>query len=241
MFFHSYHSENPKDKTLYHYYDRVRSECSYYARSERKTTGGHKFLTEKAIFAKWASIYNITFHRPSWEGHLAERQNLSSSIDSPYKRIYHYLQWKKEHEGSTNVSKELLSKPSAPKPANFSIHNKFTAKSSKAANIEPPPAAAVAVVADDNTPSASAGSNETMRSDSIVAYEVEGAGLVLVDRRTGKSAKGWTITPNSVKKTTNTRVKNRPAPVIKQKPKQNSDDNSTNEDVKANLHDSGGR
>ncbi|KAK1148604.1 alpha-N-acetylgalactosaminide alpha-2,6-sialyltransferase 3-like isoform X1 [Acipenser oxyrinchus oxyrinchus] len=32
----------------------------------RKQPGGHRFITEKAIFAKWATRKNLTFSNPSW-------------------------------------------------------------------------------------------------------------------------------------------------------------------------------
>lgn len=28
--------------------------------------GGHRFITEKAIFSRWAEMFNIHFHHPKW-------------------------------------------------------------------------------------------------------------------------------------------------------------------------------
>ncbi|XP_071484576.1 alpha-N-acetyl-neuraminyl-2,3-beta-galactosyl-1,3-N-acetyl-galactosaminide alpha-2,6-sialyltransferase-like isoform X1 [Diadema antillarum] len=69
MIYDDYCKEHPKDTTYYHYFDKVKRECAYYKRSEKKLTSGHKFMTEKVAFARWASLYNIRFHLPSWANH----------------------------------------------------------------------------------------------------------------------------------------------------------------------------
>ncbi|XP_041098813.1 alpha-N-acetyl-neuraminyl-2,3-beta-galactosyl-1,3-N-acetyl-galactosaminide alpha-2,6-sialyltransferase isoform X4 [Polyodon spathula] len=51
----------------YHYYENGRlDECQMYRAHEKAATGGHRFITEKAIFAKWATRKNLTFSNPSW-------------------------------------------------------------------------------------------------------------------------------------------------------------------------------
>ncbi|XP_071477668.1 alpha-N-acetyl-neuraminyl-2,3-beta-galactosyl-1,3-N-acetyl-galactosaminide alpha-2,6-sialyltransferase-like [Diadema antillarum] len=79
--------ENPNATTLYHYYelDGLR-ECDYYKRSEEKLTSGHKFITEKAVFARWATKFNIEFHWPAWNLTNIPR---NASIETPFlKRFY---------------------------------------------------------------------------------------------------------------------------------------------------------
>ncbi|XP_072045288.1 uncharacterized protein [Amphiura filiformis] len=185
MVYDGYCDEHPKDKTLYHYYDRVRSECSYYSKSERRAKGGHKFLTEKAIIGKWASFYNITFRRPSWEDHMA-RYNRSSSIDSPYKRIYHYLQWKKENEDSKNQtgskSDENVKQGSTKEVANITIRNNKKTGGDKTRVIP-------LHTGDKDDSLAIASGNETMKSENIMAFSIDGAEVVVVDRETGKTVK----------------------------------------------------
>ncbi|XP_054614225.1 alpha-N-acetyl-neuraminyl-2,3-beta-galactosyl-1,3-N-acetyl-galactosaminide alpha-2,6-sialyltransferase isoform X1 [Dunckerocampus dactyliophorus] len=51
----------------YHYYERGRmDECRMYRIHERTRRGGHRFITEKAIYAKWASCHKMEFKHPSW-------------------------------------------------------------------------------------------------------------------------------------------------------------------------------
>ncbi|XP_043941786.1 alpha-N-acetylgalactosaminide alpha-2,6-sialyltransferase 3-like [Protopterus annectens] len=50
----------------YHYYEPGREECDEYFLHETAPYGGHRFITEKAVFAKWARQRNITFMYPSW-------------------------------------------------------------------------------------------------------------------------------------------------------------------------------
>ncbi|XP_077352685.1 alpha-N-acetyl-neuraminyl-2,3-beta-galactosyl-1,3-N-acetyl-galactosaminide alpha-2,6-sialyltransferase isoform X2 [Festucalex cinctus] len=51
----------------YHYYGRASSdECLMYKAHERKRRGGHRFITEKAIYAKWAARGKMEFRHPSW-------------------------------------------------------------------------------------------------------------------------------------------------------------------------------
>ncbi|XP_070811954.1 alpha-N-acetyl-neuraminyl-2,3-beta-galactosyl-1,3-N-acetyl-galactosaminide alpha-2,6-sialyltransferase [Pituophis catenifer annectens] len=65
-------SENHcKDKNQppvpYHYFEKGRlDECRMYQAHERAARGGHRFITEKAVFSRWAKKRNIIFTHPSW-------------------------------------------------------------------------------------------------------------------------------------------------------------------------------
>ncbi|KAM8930150.1 alpha-N-acetylgalactosaminide alpha-2,6-sialyltransferase 3 [Pelodytes ibericus] len=50
----------------YHYYEPGRYECDEYILHEKAPYGGHRFITEKRVFAKWAKVHNITFTHPDW-------------------------------------------------------------------------------------------------------------------------------------------------------------------------------
>ena len=56
----------------YHYYTEPNSnnpnpmECKYYMKSESRPTTGHKLITEKAIFARWATRRHLQFLWPKW-------------------------------------------------------------------------------------------------------------------------------------------------------------------------------
>ncbi|XP_032088287.1 alpha-N-acetyl-neuraminyl-2,3-beta-galactosyl-1,3-N-acetyl-galactosaminide alpha-2,6-sialyltransferase [Thamnophis elegans] len=51
----------------YHYFEKGRlDECRMYQAHERAARGGHRFITEKAIFSRWAKKRNIVFTHPSW-------------------------------------------------------------------------------------------------------------------------------------------------------------------------------
>ena len=129
----------------------------------------------------------MTFHRPSWDGHLA-RQNLSSAIDSPYKRIYHYLQWKQEQDKLNQTVKDHEDNDNdtipREKSANVTIRNKPPSKGKpKRSNIVP--------VVEDTRKNDSAGKglgNETMKSENIVAMK-DADGVMVLDRETGVAVK----------------------------------------------------
>ncbi|KAM9326347.1 alpha-N-acetylgalactosaminide alpha-2,6-sialyltransferase 6 [Gastrophryne carolinensis] len=55
-------------KMPYHYYEPKSSdECTIYIQNERGRRGNHhRFITEKLVFARWASVYNISFSHPEW-------------------------------------------------------------------------------------------------------------------------------------------------------------------------------
>ncbi|XP_069039549.1 alpha-N-acetyl-neuraminyl-2,3-beta-galactosyl-1,3-N-acetyl-galactosaminide alpha-2,6-sialyltransferase [Lepisosteus oculatus] len=63
----NYCSQTNHTAVPYHYYERGKmDECHMYKAHERAPRGGHRFITEKAIFAKWATRKKIEFLHPSW-------------------------------------------------------------------------------------------------------------------------------------------------------------------------------
>ncbi|XP_076828491.1 alpha-N-acetylgalactosaminide alpha-2,6-sialyltransferase 3 isoform X2 [Brachyhypopomus gauderio] len=55
-------------KVPYHYYEAgSRDECAEYLLHESAPYGGHRFITEKAVFAKWAKTHPIKFFYPEWQ------------------------------------------------------------------------------------------------------------------------------------------------------------------------------
>ncbi|XP_019639888.1 PREDICTED: alpha-N-acetyl-neuraminyl-2,3-beta-galactosyl-1,3-N-acetyl-galactosaminide alpha-2,6-sialyltransferase-like [Branchiostoma belcheri] len=68
-----YCRNHPDDQTFYHYFTGRRyrmedyKECAYQNEQQDFRGGSHKYLTEKAIFARWAPLNNITFINPSWD------------------------------------------------------------------------------------------------------------------------------------------------------------------------------
>ncbi|CAI9554945.1 unnamed protein product [Staurois parvus] len=51
----------------YHYYEKGRlDECTTYLMHERATRGAHRFITEKAVFSRWALKKHIHFMHHSW-------------------------------------------------------------------------------------------------------------------------------------------------------------------------------
>lgn len=53
-------------KVPYHYYETGKDECNEYFLHERAPYGGHRFITEKKVFAKWAEKHRIIFTHPNW-------------------------------------------------------------------------------------------------------------------------------------------------------------------------------
>ncbi|XP_062353586.1 alpha-N-acetylgalactosaminide alpha-2,6-sialyltransferase 3 isoform X2 [Cinclus cinclus] len=53
-------------KVPYHYYEPGRDECEEYFLHENAPYGGHRFITEKKVFAKWAKKQTIIFTHPNW-------------------------------------------------------------------------------------------------------------------------------------------------------------------------------
>ncbi|XP_022091565.1 alpha-N-acetylgalactosaminide alpha-2,6-sialyltransferase 3-like [Acanthaster planci] len=71
----------------YHYWQTALgpSECDQYKSHEYAKKGGHRFITEKAIFQRWALLYNITFHNPGWN--LDKRKHSPNKpINTPFMR-----------------------------------------------------------------------------------------------------------------------------------------------------------
>lgn len=53
----------------YHYFEKGRlDECRMYLMHEQARRAGHRFITEKAIFSRWAKRRNIVFNHSSWAG-----------------------------------------------------------------------------------------------------------------------------------------------------------------------------
>lgn len=53
-------------KVPYHYYEQGKDECNEYLLHEHAPYGGHRFITEKRVFAKWAKKHRIVFTHPNW-------------------------------------------------------------------------------------------------------------------------------------------------------------------------------
>ncbi|XP_071847524.1 alpha-N-acetylgalactosaminide alpha-2,6-sialyltransferase 3-like isoform X2 [Apostichopus japonicus] len=84
MVHENYCDENPDSTVKYHYFQTwdVPTECGYYNSHENTVyVGGHRFITEKAIFARWARMFNIHFHNPGWKP--SELKN-KESLDTPF-------------------------------------------------------------------------------------------------------------------------------------------------------------
>ncbi|XP_063266120.1 alpha-N-acetyl-neuraminyl-2,3-beta-galactosyl-1,3-N-acetyl-galactosaminide alpha-2,6-sialyltransferase [Prinia subflava] len=65
----SYCREKNHSSVPYHYFEKGRlDECKMYLMHERASRAGHRFITEKAIFSRWAKRRNIVFQHPSWAG-----------------------------------------------------------------------------------------------------------------------------------------------------------------------------
>ncbi|XP_022098414.1 alpha-N-acetyl-neuraminyl-2,3-beta-galactosyl-1,3-N-acetyl-galactosaminide alpha-2,6-sialyltransferase-like isoform X2 [Acanthaster planci] len=77
----------------YHYYEPNKlRECSYYNKSEIRLTGGHLFITEKAVFARLAAKRHIKFKHPSWP-----RRDFGTAVtlDTPFLQRYRQKRQKK--------------------------------------------------------------------------------------------------------------------------------------------------
>nr|XP_056716531.1 alpha-N-acetyl-neuraminyl-2,3-beta-galactosyl-1,3-N-acetyl-galactosaminide alpha-2,6-sialyltransferase [Euleptes europaea] len=65
----SYCRDKSQPPVPYHYFEKGRlDECRMYLAHERAARGGHRFITEKAVFSRWAKKRNIVFAHPSWPG-----------------------------------------------------------------------------------------------------------------------------------------------------------------------------
>ncbi|XP_063955275.1 alpha-N-acetyl-neuraminyl-2,3-beta-galactosyl-1,3-N-acetyl-galactosaminide alpha-2,6-sialyltransferase-like isoform X1 [Lytechinus pictus] len=66
----NYCERNIDSKIRYHYFQTWDNptECDYYkSHEDTRYLGGHRFITEKAIFSRWGAMFNLTFHQPDWE------------------------------------------------------------------------------------------------------------------------------------------------------------------------------
>ncbi|NXK60742.1 SIA7D sialyltransferase, partial [Sylvietta virens] len=53
----------------YHYFEKGQlDECKMYLMHEQAHRAGHRFITEKTVFSRWAKRRNIVFNHPSWAG-----------------------------------------------------------------------------------------------------------------------------------------------------------------------------
>ncbi|KAM9820923.1 alpha-N-acetyl-neuraminyl-2,3-beta-galactosyl-1,3-N-acetyl-galactosaminide alpha-2,6-sialyltransferase [Neosynchiropus ocellatus] len=51
----------------YHYYDTKKTnECIMYRIHEHQSRGGHRFISEKTMFARWSKLHDIQFRHPTW-------------------------------------------------------------------------------------------------------------------------------------------------------------------------------
>ncbi|NXO21626.1 SIA7D sialyltransferase, partial [Cisticola juncidis] len=65
----NYCREKNHSSVPYHYFEKGRlDECKTYLMHERARRAGHRFITEKAVFSRWAKRRNIVFQHPSWAG-----------------------------------------------------------------------------------------------------------------------------------------------------------------------------
>ncbi|KAM9326946.1 alpha-N-acetyl-neuraminyl-2,3-beta-galactosyl-1,3-N-acetyl-galactosaminide alpha-2,6-sialyltransferase [Gastrophryne carolinensis] len=64
----NYCRDRSRPSVPYHYYEKSKlDECTTYLMHERATRGAHRFITEKAVFSRWAHKKQIHFMHPSWE------------------------------------------------------------------------------------------------------------------------------------------------------------------------------
>ncbi|KAM9067573.1 alpha-N-acetyl-neuraminyl-2,3-beta-galactosyl-1,3-N-acetyl-galactosaminide alpha-2,6-sialyltransferase isoform X1 [Sarcophilus harrisii] len=64
----SYCREKSPPSVPYHYFEKGKlDECHTYLVHEKAPRGAHRFITEKAIFSRWAKKKPIIFTHPSWQ------------------------------------------------------------------------------------------------------------------------------------------------------------------------------
>ncbi|XP_027725391.1 alpha-N-acetyl-neuraminyl-2,3-beta-galactosyl-1,3-N-acetyl-galactosaminide alpha-2,6-sialyltransferase [Vombatus ursinus] len=64
----SYCREKSPPSVPYHYFEKGKmDECHTYLVHEKAPRGAHRFITEKAIFSRWAKKKSIVFTHPSWQ------------------------------------------------------------------------------------------------------------------------------------------------------------------------------
>ncbi|XP_033097066.1 uncharacterized protein LOC117101236 isoform X2 [Anneissia japonica] len=82
----NYCNNRINDSTPYHYYESDGLlECDYYKASEEQLRYGHLFVTEKAVFGRWAVKHNIAFHYPEWN---LTRINTTAPLETPFVKMY---------------------------------------------------------------------------------------------------------------------------------------------------------
>lgn len=60
-------SEKSPRSVPYHYFEKGRlDECQMYRLHEQAPRSAHRFITEKAVFSRWAKKRPIVFAHPSW-------------------------------------------------------------------------------------------------------------------------------------------------------------------------------
>lgn len=60
----------------YHYFEKGRlDECQMYLAHERAPRSAHRFITEKAVFSRWAKKRPIVFAHPSWRTQWPHRHS----------------------------------------------------------------------------------------------------------------------------------------------------------------------
>ncbi|XP_068011762.1 alpha-N-acetyl-neuraminyl-2,3-beta-galactosyl-1,3-N-acetyl-galactosaminide alpha-2,6-sialyltransferase [Melanerpes formicivorus] len=65
----NYCREKNHTSVPYHYFEKGQlDECKMYLMHERARRAGHRFITEKAIFSRWAKRRHIIFAHPPWAG-----------------------------------------------------------------------------------------------------------------------------------------------------------------------------
>ncbi|KAJ8040730.1 Alpha-N-acetylgalactosaminide alpha-2,6-sialyltransferase 5 [Holothuria leucospilota] len=96
---------HPNDTTPYHYYEPYdKTECSYYKVSEEKLHIGHKFITEKAVFERWANKYKISFLYPHW---LANSSKINKTLETPFLKRYNEAKKKGHIRLASNGSRVI--------------------------------------------------------------------------------------------------------------------------------------
>ncbi|XP_022086402.1 alpha-N-acetyl-neuraminyl-2,3-beta-galactosyl-1,3-N-acetyl-galactosaminide alpha-2,6-sialyltransferase-like [Acanthaster planci] len=58
---------HPDSRIPYHYYGRSMLECEMYRQHQGEMKqGSHRFISEKALFRRWATMLDIRFRHPAW-------------------------------------------------------------------------------------------------------------------------------------------------------------------------------
>ncbi|KAB0406875.1 hypothetical protein E2I00_002004, partial [Balaenoptera physalus] len=77
----SYCREESHPSVPYHYFEKGRlDECQMYLAHERAPRSAHRFITEKAVFSRWAKKRPIVFAHPSWRTQLELRTPRSAGV-----------------------------------------------------------------------------------------------------------------------------------------------------------------